>query len=57
LSKRKVRTEERRRATPEINLLGPDPGSGRFAKARRGCSLPFFGLFALLLTFLLQRGF
>jgi len=56
LSKRKVRGEERRRPTPEINLLGPDPGSGRLAKARRGCSLPFFGLMALLLSILVQRG-
>lgn len=56
MSKRKVPTEERRRATPEINLLGSNSGSGKFAKARRGCSLPFVGITVLLLALLGQRG-
>ena len=43
MSKHKRPSEERRRPTPEINLL---PGGAQrtvFAKARRGCSLPLLG--------------
>lgn len=55
MKKRKSPPEDRRRATPEINLLATDGERGVFAKARRGCSLPFLGLIAVLLTVLVQR--
>ena len=52
MSKHKQPSEERRRPTPEINLLA---GSGQrtvFGKARKGCSLPFLGGSALALLLL-----
>lgn len=43
MSKRKVPAEERRRATPEINLLAEASDRGVLDKARKGCSIPFLG--------------
>ena len=52
MSKRKQAPTERRRAHIEINLLADDEDGGGPSRARRGCSLPFFGgvLGAWLLT-------
>ncbi len=50
MSKRKVPAEERRRATPEINLLAGSTDRGAFNKARKGCSIPFLGGGLLIAT-------
>lgn len=57
MSKRKTPGVERRRPTPEINLL---PGGAQrtvFGKARKGCSLPFLGggILAMLFVVALQH--
>lgn len=57
MSKRKAPSEERRRPSPEINLLAGGSERGVFSKARRGCSIPFLGgslLPAALLAILLH---
>ena len=43
MSKRKAPAVERRRPTPEINLLASGSQRNVFAKARKGCSIPFLG--------------
>jgi hypothetical protein len=52
LRKRKQPREERRRQAVEINLLDMDEVRGVLARARRGCSLPFFGGGLLILVLL-----
>ncbi len=53
MSKRKQQREERRREHVEINLLAEDQerDGGAFARARRGCAIPFLGGSLLLLAF------
>jgi hypothetical protein len=55
LRKRKQPREERRRQTVEINLLDTNEEGGVLVRARRGCSLPFFGGLLILVLLGLQQ--
>jgi hypothetical protein len=43
LKRKQAPREERRREQVEVNLLTQNQERGNLAKARRGCTLPFFG--------------
>lgn len=43
MKRKQAPREERRREQVEVNLLTQNQERGNLTKARRGCTLPFFG--------------